>query len=246
VRALYVVTDTATYGLSDASLRKAVRRIREQLSMRDPVSADQPGTQPTKPQVALLAFPSCPEPSGSTLVVFGPNFSGAFDSIGEQSTDIVKGPITGICLISGAATNPSNQFVQEPYSHVTYVPLALDDWRKLAHVAGLTRQLLGPKDSGSRDFKDVTILAEASTFGFGLCDRSVDPNGNRLITDPQVQAAEQLCHDARMVYFPASIADLRDEVQHQKDEARRDARNPLHIDLPDDSAAAADASRKWQ
>ena len=52
VRALYVVTDTATYGLSDASLRKAVRRIRDQLSMRDPVSADQPGTQPTKPQVA--------------------------------------------------------------------------------------------------------------------------------------------------------------------------------------------------
>jgi hypothetical protein len=232
VRALYVVTDTATYGLDDRGLRKAAKRIRDQLKdqTRDPPSAN----QPARPQVSLLAFPTCPESGGATLVVLGPNFSGALDSVGEQSGAVAQGSINGICLVSGSATNPTNQLVHDSYPQVQYVPLALNDWSKLAHVAGLAQQLLGLKDSGSGRFRDVTILAEASTFGFGVCEQPTDPTDDYLRSDPGRKMAEQLCQDARVLYFPASIADLRDEVQQQQDAARRDAHNPLHIAVPDD------------
>jgi hypothetical protein len=232
IRALYVVTDTATYGLSDKGLRKAAIRIRSQLS---------PPNQPTQPQVALLAFPTCPQSDGAPLVVLGPNFSGAFDSVGEQSADVVaktgdpaRSPIAGICLVSGSATNPTNRLIHESYSHVDYLPLALDDWTKLAHVAGLAQHLLGLKDAGAQGFKDVTILAEASTFGYGVCEEPGRSDDNYSSSPAERTAAEQLCHDARLLYFPASIADLRDEVHQQQDEARRDAHNPLRLAVPND------------
>ncbi|MFL6606258.1 MAG: hypothetical protein ACJ8R9_33710 [Steroidobacteraceae bacterium] len=225
IRALYVVTDTATYGLSDHGLRKAARRIKEQI--REPSST-------TQPQVSLLAFPSCPATNGAPLVVLGPNFSGALDSVGEQSAEIARGPIKGICLVSGGATNPTNQLVHESYPKVHYVPLALDDWTKLAHVAGLAQQLLGLKDSALGVFRDVTILAEASTFGSGVCEKPGTPDGSYSSRVSERRLAAQLCRDARMLYFPASIADLRDEVQQQQDAARRDAHNPLHLTVPDD------------
>jgi hypothetical protein len=219
VRALYVVTDTATYGLSDRSLRRAAKRIREQLSAH---------------QVSLLAFPTCRASAGSTLVVLGPNFSGALYSVGEQSADVARGPISGICLISSGTTNPANQLLQQSYHQVQYVPLALDDWTKLAHVAGLAQQLLGLQGSGSGEFKDVTILAEASTFGYGVCDPARDGSGQYLSSEAERKTAEQLCRDARLLYFPASIADLRNEVQRRRDEASHDAPNPLRVALPDD------------
>jgi hypothetical protein len=225
IRALYVVTDTATYGLGDHGLRNAARRIKEQIS-------DQSST--TQPHVTLLSFPSCPETAGATLVVLGPDFSGALDSVGEQSAAVARGPIKKICLVSASATNPTNQLVHESYPRVHYVPLALDDWTKLAHVAGLAQQLLGLKDSISGEFNDVTILAEGSTFGSGVCEKPAGSAGNYSSTEPERQAAEKLCHDARLLYFPASIADLRDEVQQQQDAARRDAHNPLHLAVPDD------------
>ena len=224
VRALYVVTDTATYGLSDTGLRSAAKRIKAQLS---------PPDQPTQPQVSLLAFPTCPAAGGQTLVVLGPNFSGALDSVGEQSAEVARGPINGICLVSTGATDPTNQLIGRSYKQVQYVPLALNDWTKLAHVAGLAQKLLNLKDSGSRKFKDVTILAEASTFGFGVCEQPKNPGGD-WSGNPDREVAEQLCHDARLLYFPASIADLRDEVQQQQDQAKRDAHNPLRLAVPDD------------
>jgi hypothetical protein len=232
IRALYVVTDTATYGLDDRGLRKAAKRIKDQLKdqTRDPPSA----TQPPRPQVSLLAYPTCPESGGATLVVLGPDFSGALDSVGEQSGELMaQGSINGICLVSGSATNPTNQLIHDSYPQVQYVPLALNDWTKLAHVAGLAQQLLGLKDSGSGEFRDVTILAEASTFGFGVCEQPA-PGADYLSADPGRRMGDKLCHDAHVLYFPASIADLRDEIQQQQDAARRDAHNPLHIALPDD------------
>ena len=226
IRALYVVTDTATYGLSDHGLLEAARRIREQ------INRERPST--TQPHISLLAFPSCPAKDGAPLVVLGPDFSGALDSVGEQSAAVTRGPIKAICLVSGGATNPTNHLVHESYSKVHYVPLALDDWTKLAHVAGLAQQLLGLKDSTLGVFKDVTILAEASTFGSGVCEKPDSPAPNYSSRASELLLAEQLCHDARMLYFPASIADLRDEVQQQQDAARRDAHNPLHLAVPDD------------
>src|SRR4030095_3891746 len=71
IRAIYFVTDTATWGVSTPSLAGAAQRVRDQLQVSE--------------RVRLLQFPGCPAGAArKTLVLLGPTFSGALDSVGQH------------------------------------------------------------------------------------------------------------------------------------------------------------------
>jgi hypothetical protein len=239
-RALYVVTDTSTYGVSDRALSDAVERISLQLK--------------ANPAIQLLGYPACRTATAPTLLVLGPNFSGAMDSLGEESGSLMQGSITDVCVVSSSATNPTNVLV-ERYPHIKYVPLALDDSRKLEHLAWMLMALRGSKSltmqairSGThpqssqsamqqtselrKDFSDVTILAESSTFGWGVCDQA--PRKSNSLHEDLV---EDLCGEAHVIYFPSSIADIRYGLQQQQQEQQATARNPLKIPIVSDQLA---------
>ena len=134
VRAIYLVTDTATWGVSERPLTCATRRIREQLSPAPAASkklADACPKPPAPPvnnletprtaKVELLKFPGhCDAKDASRkLVVLGPNFSGAMDSIGQQVANLVDSEITGLCLVSSTTTESSNSNIETPYPQLT-------------------------------------------------------------------------------------------------------------------------------
>jgi hypothetical protein len=249
-RALYVITDTATYGVSDHELRNVMMRISEQLTP----------PEGGKTAIQLLGYPACgkADVSAPTLVVLGPNFSGAMDSLREQISSFLPElhrTVTDVCLVSSSATNPTNSAVEgEKYRHIRYVPLALDDWGKLANLAELVQMLRGfvpaksppsaasqsptlsasqtqtpsesqgQQPSDDQDFSDVVLLAESSTFGYGVCDQGVSRN----------RWVQNFCDSAQLVYFPSSIADIRYGLQQQQQEQQSVAHNPLNIPIASD------------
>jgi hypothetical protein len=241
IRALYVLTDTATYGVNSDSLPAVVKMIGHQLSGNHAENSNAPvsreGGVDSEAKVDLLSYPACSSPAGRPpLVILGPTFSGALDSIGEQSaSSVADTSIGGLCVISSSATNATNYKLngkpKSPYPTVQYVALPLTDLMKLAHVAALAEQLLQLAPGSDREFKGITILAESSTFGYGVC-------GQLQFLEPPAQQVNEhrawsLCQDAQKLYFPSSIADIRYGIQQQQEEKARSERNPLK--LPGDS-----------
>jgi hypothetical protein len=114
VRAIYLVTDTATWGVSTPPLICAAKRIREHLGAAPtPEAPDGCASAPAngKANVELLRFPGHCESTGSrkTLVVLGPNFSGGMDSIGEHASDVLGPEIADLCLVSSTTTESSTR-----------------------------------------------------------------------------------------------------------------------------------------
>jgi hypothetical protein len=231
VRAIYLATDTATWGVAARPLTCATRRIREQLSaapaqdLAEPCrkqasstarKTDTPGTA----RVELLQFPGrCDSKGpGRKLVVLGPNFSGAMDSLGQQVASLVDSQITGLCLVSSTTTESSNPNVESPYPHLDYVRLSVDDGIKLLRLSELAENFgyFKPMEDPAvrkswRNRKSrVAFLAEASTFGYGVCNpwTQMDPARLRRI--------KKFCRDAQTLYFPAAVADIRNSIDQQR------------------------------
>jgi len=187
------------------------------------------------PDVRLLRYPDvCEErPPVSTLVVLGPTFSGAIDSVGEISERLGTGPggITDICLVSASTTDDTNDLVSKRYPHVGYTNLALDDRRKILHIRRLVQALTGggagPASSKSSENVPirVAILAEASTFGYGICNqRDAKPGANEV-----EGTFRGFCESALYFYFPANIADVRYGLQEQRNLQRRSSELKLPL-----------------
>jgi hypothetical protein len=243
IRALYVVTDTATYGVNSVVLTVA-DRIASQLPGNRSAESDAPllpenGVDP-QAKVDLLSYPACSSPAGKTLVILGPTFSGALDSIGEYSARLAPGtPIDALCVVSSAATNATNRELnrelRRPYPSVHYVELPLTDRMKLAHVAALAEQLLRLDPQSQVEFSNITILAESSTFGYGVCDQFERP-----AQQSDEQPAWSLCQQALKLYFPSSIADIRYGIQRQQEEKARSEHNPFKIPLAESNQLPLD------
>jgi hypothetical protein len=239
LRVLYVVTDTATQGVAPRQLRCAIRKIQQQVGPHGILKSESPApdtgcpdesaapaaTPADPPQISMLAYPDsqCPRPpSNPTLVVLGPNFSGAMDSVGEAVSELPLQDNARICLVSSATTDTTNQRVSLRYRNLIYRRLALSDRTKIFHIASLAKQLGFNFDKSSvpdgRRHRNVAVLAEDSTFGYGVC-HPPPPDA----TEPPLQnaAAEyalayQFCQFAKVVYFPATIADIRYGLQQQQ------------------------------
>lgn len=229
VRAVYLVTDTATWGVATRPLRNATQRIRAQLAP-DPNG---------KAGAELLQFPGKCE-SGltrKTLVMLGPNFSGAMDSIGENIAAFLGPGITDICLISSTTTESSNPLAEKAYQHLQYVRLAVDDGTKLLRLSELA-QVYGyfdpegpdePSTPGIPQMKnDVAFLTEASTFGYGVCNPSaqMNPKGLRRIT--------KFCRDAALLRFPAAVADIRYGIDQQREQQQNNMQTAMKAALSDE------------
>jgi hypothetical protein len=222
VRAIYLVTDTATWGVSTPPLVCAARRIRDHLGEAPaPDTQDGCAVAPVshKTRVELLQFPGrCSAPSHKTLVVLGPNFSGGMDSIGEHAADLLGPQITDLCLVSSTTTESSNPRAEKAYAHVSYVPLAVDDGTKLLRLSDLAESFgffqpkddPGPATPGNRN-RDIAFLTEASTFGYGVCNPWTQMSPEKL------ERINKFCRDALIVRFPAAIADIRYGIDQQRE-----------------------------
>ena len=253
-RALYIVPDVSTTGVDARTFQCVVSRIASQLP---PAAVAQ--SQPEKPRclpwkdlqlaphaqslpaVGLLTFPGlCEEEFASALVVLGPTFSGSVDSLGALSErlDATQTRISRICAISSSTSDSSNFRANSRYQHLQFTSLALENNRKLAHlaklVAALTQWVPGAADSRTDPTQQlahlknrVAILAEASTFGSGVClgDLQTQESGDRYRL-----YAKALCESAVYLYFPANIADVRYGLLQAR--ADDDANSPLNLKLP--------------
>jgi hypothetical protein len=212
VRAIYLVTDTATWGVATAPLICAVSRIRAQLGTAADAHDGCPATlaSTARGNVELLRFPGPCHSNGSrrTLVVLGPNFSGGMDSIGEHTADLLDAAITDICLVSSTTTESSNPRAEIAYEHLSYVQLAVDDGTKLLRLADLA-EAYGFFEPGARN-REIAFLTEASTYGYGVC------NPWTQVSPENVERIQKFCHDAVILRFPAAIADIRYGLNQQR------------------------------
>jgi hypothetical protein len=253
IRALYIVTDTATKGLDSEALLCAIERINSQLpgATQDGAPAGQrfsncaawhpsPVAEAAtpSPQTALLSYPdACQSPhQSSTLLVLGPNFSGSVDSAGEAGKrlqlalggDLPAQPIKSMCLLSSAATDSTNVAANELWSNapfpVRYESLALDNAHKLRDIAHLLPSLVGElPQTDSSERSPVAILAEGSTYGYGVCGYADDHD--HAMT-PEVR---KLCLSARRLYFPANISDTRYGIQQTQQHEAQGKHLSLHL-----------------
>jgi hypothetical protein len=254
IRALYIVTDTATKGIESEALLCAIERINSQLPAAAGVGAaprqrfphcwqwrSSPAAEATTPapQAALLSYPDACQSShqSSTLLVLGPNFSGSVDSAGEAGkrlqvalgNELSAQPIKSMCLLSSSATDSTNEAANELWNNspfpVRYESLALDNGHKLRDIAHLLPALVGELPSAdSSDRSPVAILAEGSTYGYGVCGYADDHD--HAMT-PEVR---KLCLSARRLYFPANIADIRYGMQQAQQRQSQD--NPFKVAMP--------------
>ncbi|MBS0420161.1 MAG: hypothetical protein JSR66_20790 [Proteobacteria bacterium] len=252
-RALYIVPDVSTTGIDAHSFQCVVSRIASQLS---PAPAGESPPDELKcpkppavhftthsqqlPAVGLLTFPGLYEAEfASALVVLGPSFSGSVDSLGALSErlDATQTRISRICAISSSTSDSSNFRANARYPNLQFTSLALENNRKLAHlarlVASLTQWAPAAVDT-RRDLKQqvahlknrVAILAEASTFGSGVCLGDLQSADS---DDRYRLFAEALCDSAVYLYFPANIADVRYGLLQAR--ADDDANSPLNLKL---------------
>ncbi|HEY6124982.1 MAG TPA: hypothetical protein VIV63_10030 [Steroidobacteraceae bacterium] len=245
VRAIYIVTDTATWGVATRPLTCAARRIRAQLSgvepeenadcvPESPVAARALGP-PGKTRAELLQYPGrCESADGrKPLVLFGPNFSGGMDSVGQHVAKILGPGITDVCLVSSTTTNSSNPLVEDAYGHLSYVQLAASDGTKLLRLADVAESFgyFDPSGNtargtpGNRKY-DVAFLTEASTFGYGVCNpwEQKDPAKLARIQD--------FCRDAYTLHFPAAVADIRYGIEQQRERQQNSVQTAMKAALP--------------
>ena len=227
IRAVYLVTDTVTWGAAARPLECAAQRIRDQLAGIQRKTEPNThcaegainlaaGAQPRKARVELLSFPGhCDSaPGQKTLVVLGPNFSGAMDSVRQNMRKILGPEITDVCLVSSTTTESSNPLAEN--DHLRYVRLAVDDGTKLMQLSRLAeafgyfdpREPATPPPPGGP--KPVAFLTEASTFGFGVCHPS------KTIEAARLARITKFCRDAALLRFPAAVADIRFAIDQKR------------------------------
>jgi hypothetical protein len=244
LRALYIVTDTATQGVATLELRCAIEKIQAQLGQpggkspppapacpsTDKSAESAPPSTLRTPAASLLAYPepACAHAGSSNpnLIILGPNFSGAMDSVGAAVAGLGLDNLN-LCLISSGTTDTTNVRVRQRYENVYFRSLALPDDAKISHIAEWARQAgfefdQAPPHAAIRDHRNIAILAEASTFGYGVCSVP-GPDKNETPSERRASAlTRQFCDLASIVYFPATIADIRFGLQKQQAQQSND------------------------
>jgi hypothetical protein len=234
IRALYIVTETATSGVARVAFECAIRRMETDTgneSANWPAQSDSERKCPeSKPTIhgavtaTLLTHSLCPPPpaGGHNVVVLGPSFSGAMNSIGETVEGRIPDAHRQVCLVSSSATDRTNVNVTRKYPSIFYKTVALDDGQKLQHLDDLAGKL---DASGERE---VAILAEASTFGYGICHDG----------EQQASKALKLCNRSTKFFFPPTISDIAYGIHKQQAEeaselvnATRQVRDDRHVSL---------------
>jgi len=118
--------------------------------------------------------------------------------------------IADLCLVSFAATATTNAKIEQASQSLHFTPTALPDYKKIFHIRQLISRIgLDPDRPGA-----IAILAEASTFGYGVCD-----DAHPSLDDEEMSEfllAQKLCHQASSLYFPATISDIRYGVDAQR------------------------------
>jgi len=250
IRAIYFITDTATWGVTTSPLLCAVREIGAQLTGARPESRNCPQAPRLGPSASrrtmLLQFPGkCSTADGGrSLVMLGPTFSGAMDSVGQHVRDLLGPDVTRVCLVSGFTTVSSNDLVTQRYPDLTYARLALDDSVKLLGLARLAASFgyFKPPGSGNpapqplrpgeQPDKPIAFLTEASTFGYGVCNPAqltLDENAYNWVS--------AFCTGARTLYFPAAIADIRYGLDQQHEHDRNQVEAAVKAALPSEHLA---------
>ncbi len=229
IRALYIVTETATSGVARTAFECALRQMETDTGHESPdwPPLSNSGHKCPKSEAkisgavmaTLLSHSLCPHPpaGGHNVVVLGPSFSGTMNSIGE----IVEGRIPDahrrVCLVSSSATDRTNVDVPLKYPSIFYKTVALDDGQKLQHLDDLTGKL------GAEAKGEVAILAEVSTFGYGICDGA---------------ERSPLCDRSTKFFFPPTISDIAYGIHKQQAEeqselvnATRQVQDNRHVSL---------------
>jgi len=211
--AIYLVPETATYGVAGKAFSAAAQRIIEQLGDHCPkVGAPGNGVPQDRP----------PNPS---LLVIGPNFSGSVDSLRAFAIrSRNSGEHLSISAVSPSITVRSNAFanIADLFAIQSY---AVSDDNKLRQAEQLIQRILTP----AGNLKDqVALLTEDSAFGSGICAKG------------DTSSLPGLCETAWKLTFPVNIADLRSMNQeiHREQEARLPL-NPFssHRHLPLDQGS---------
>jgi hypothetical protein len=247
IRAVYLVSDTVTWGAATRPLACAALRIRDQLAgiQRAVVASNcadgavipaPANTPPRRANVELLMFPGqCDSrPGQKTLVVLGPNFSGAMDSVGQNMRRFLGPGITDVCLVSSTTTESSNPLAEKHFDHLRYVRLAVDDGTKLMQLSRLAeafgyfdpREPATPPPPGGS--KPVAFLTEASTFGFGVC------NPSKTIEASKFDRITKFCRDAALLRFPAAVADIRFAIDQKRVDNESKVQEAMDAALADD------------
>jgi hypothetical protein len=210
VRVLYLIAETATYGVQQEALKAAIGKIQKQLGERIDLA-----------RFNVKGFQCTGGPD--ELVVFGPAFSGSLDSLRNValqlpigSTPAMPSPvIRTLCLVSSATTAASNQQVDKTQgAPIKYVRLAIADDDKIDAIEQLSSLLdVAPQR--------VAFVYESSLFGLDFC------NAARA-------QGRSLCRNARRVGVPVNIADIRYGVREKTAERRKSEKSPIPIADTDD------------
>lgn len=207
VRAVYLLPETATYGVQARALTAALEKIDRQLAAHstDLALAHTSDCEPRRPGAALF---------------FGPTFSGSLDSIRETmrgralSADNSRS-IQSLCLVSASTTVDSNKKVDSDgrggaLQLLDYRPLARTDQRKLQFIGELAQQIWVP-------FKHVAIVYESTVFGIESCKRYLHTTRN----------VAPLCESALLVPVPVNIADVRFGLRQKLAALKSESKGPL-------------------
>ncbi len=234
-RALYLLPETATYGVARSPALAALRHMRMQHEGTTAAPVAQPECDaeatdiPFDPamqdmQVDYATHAMCASGTGRVLML-GPTFSGSVDSLAQIERAAIEAGLPGLCAVSVSATSVSNASInrQQPPGNaqatstyaVEFSSLAQSNDAKLAQVWGLAG------DIGAQHPGKIAVFSEASTFGHAICapGRESDPAADaRIRSDAKLRA--QLCNAAHRVTFPSSIADIRSSFQKKTSEKK--------------------------
>jgi hypothetical protein len=210
IRALYLIAETATYGVQRAALRATLQKIEKQLGSTATSGAV---------QITLAHTPDC-NSGARTATLFGPTFSGSLESIRQVLLEHVAEPIRppqaidSLCMVSASATVDTNSAVDTEAQLgsagfvLDYHTLAIDDSEKLEFIENLRDQLGIPADK-------VAIVYEGTTFGIESCKSYLNST-----------AKPALCDGALNVPVPVNIADLRYGVRRKAAQRLADSQLP--------------------
>lgn len=238
-RALYLLPETATYGVARLPALAALRHMRAQregptaapvaLPGCDAATVDMSFDPATRADYATHAM--CAAGTGRVLML-GPTFSGSVDSLAQIERAAIEAGLPGVCAVSASATSVSNASInrqQQPGSAQTtsaygveFSSLAQSNDAKLAQVWGLAG------DIGAQHPGKIAVFSEASAFGHSICPRKStsaaaarsDPVIDGEARHSDAKQRSELCNAAYLVVFPSSIADIRSSSQKKASEKK--------------------------
>lgn len=228
VRALYLIPETAAYGLQQAALRSAVAKI--DAGVMDAKGAAHVMSEGNESAAAKkrAGAPASPVP----VVLFGPMFSGSLDSVRETAVALWSASasawphVNSMEAVSTSATVDSNEAVNEsrarPQLH--YTTSARSDGAKLKFIQRIAGRIgVAPNK--------VAIVYEATTFGLEAC-RHVSTG----------ESIPDLCKEATQLPFPVNIADVRFGLRAKTAAHAAQTKNSLPMSFDDTRLSLEDGA----